>query len=409
MKDKSENKDTEETRKDNPKEFRLSLPEMTHEKSESSIDDSYNNNEEEGDIDLDEKQELEKLKDQFNLKKSSASTDIDDIQGIIYGGISSRFWVYRKHLICMDYDKIKKNSKHNRKFDGDKSGVIPFFAWQCVTLQLKDRYVDLVIKNEQKMKLFLKFLVMSLNTIDGSRGTAEKAFQQLYLREVMRREKMLKKTCYAKKGMYKKEALVLSEEAKQQIMVETRREIYQKTFFKYTLMKIRSKIAYQAFQSRMSINELFISQISDSYEILTENGDIPKVADYSQECIEKFDAILDGDFNSCMQKLIQHNLDPVVRQRKETLYRQRELKDLGLKSLDQLESKALKQNVGNLFANNIAKLLHAKEDAFLRKQELVMGKKKATRRDISDDGLSKDSTVKSEGAGGDRHPGSLRK
>jgi hypothetical protein len=60
----------------------------------------------------------------------------------------------------MDYDKIKKNSKHNRKFDGDKSGVIPFYAWQCITLQLKDRYVDLVIKNEQKMKLFLKFLVM---------------------------------------------------------------------------------------------------------------------------------------------------------------------------------------------------------------------------------------------------------
>ena len=45
----------------------------------------------------------------------------------------------------------------------------------------------------------------------------------------------------------------------------------------------------------------------------------------------KVDAILDGDFNSCMQKLIQHNLDPVVRQRKETLYKQRELKDLGLK------------------------------------------------------------------------------
>lgn len=37
---------------------------------------------------------------------------------------------------------------------------------------------------------------------------------------------MLKKTCFAKKGMYKKEALVLSEEAKEQIKVEKRREIY---------------------------------------------------------------------------------------------------------------------------------------------------------------------------------------
>lgn len=33
----------------------------------------------------------------------------------------------------------------------------------------------------------------------------------------MRREKQLKKLCFAKKGAYKKEALVLSEEAKEQI------------------------------------------------------------------------------------------------------------------------------------------------------------------------------------------------
>lgn len=97
---------------------------------------------------IDEQREKERVKDQFYKTKSSASCDISDIQGIIYGGISSRFWIYRKHLICMDYDKIKKNSKHNRKFEGDKSGVIPFFAWQCITLDLKTRYVDLVIKNE---------------------------------------------------------------------------------------------------------------------------------------------------------------------------------------------------------------------------------------------------------------------
>lgn len=94
----------------------------------------------------------------------------------------------------MDYDKIKKNSKNKRKFDGDKSGVIPFYAWQCITLQLKNRYVDLVIKNEQKMNMFLKFLVMTINTMDGTKDSAEKTFQQLYLYEVMKREKLLKKT-----------------------------------------------------------------------------------------------------------------------------------------------------------------------------------------------------------------------
>lgn len=160
MKEKQENKEMEEKPRDSLKQFHLALPEMNQDKSETSMSQSFINNEEEEDIDINEEQELEKLKKQFDLRKSSACSNIKDIQGIIYGGISSRFWIYRKHLICMDYDKIKKNSKHNRKFDGDKSGVIPFYAWQCITLQLKNRYVDLVIKNEQKMKLFLKFLVM---------------------------------------------------------------------------------------------------------------------------------------------------------------------------------------------------------------------------------------------------------
>jgi len=35
----------------------------------------------------------------------------------------------------------------------------------------------------------------------------------------------------------------------------------------------------------MSINELIISQINDSYEILTENGDILPVANYTPECV----------------------------------------------------------------------------------------------------------------------------
>lgn len=36
--------------------------------------------------------------------------------------------------------------------------------------------------------------------------------------------------------------------------------------FKYTLMKIRSKIAYQAFQNRQSINELMLTQMLKSYD-----------------------------------------------------------------------------------------------------------------------------------------------
>jgi hypothetical protein len=49
----------------------------------------------------------EKLKDEllkknkekiFYLKVSNASPDLSEIKGFIYGGISSRFWVLRKHI-----------------------------------------------------------------------------------------------------------------------------------------------------------------------------------------------------------------------------------------------------------------------------------------------------------------------
>jgi hypothetical protein len=53
-----------------------------------------------------------------------------------------------------------------------KESSFPFYAWECVTLHLKHRDVDLVIRNEKQMNLLLKFLVHSLDTIDGRRGSA---------------------------------------------------------------------------------------------------------------------------------------------------------------------------------------------------------------------------------------------
>jgi len=77
-------------------------------------------------MDIDQKQEQEKIESQYVYKKSSASGRIDDIEGIIFGGISSRFWIYRKHLCCMSYDAIKKNQKKNKN---NADAKIPFYAW----------------------------------------------------------------------------------------------------------------------------------------------------------------------------------------------------------------------------------------------------------------------------------------
>ena len=50
---------------------------------------------------------------------SSASTKVADIQGIIYGGINSRFWMLRKHINSMSVGELV---------------TVPFHAWDCISI-----------------------------------------------------------------------------------------------------------------------------------------------------------------------------------------------------------------------------------------------------------------------------------
>jgi hypothetical protein len=45
--------------------------------------------------------------DEFAYYPSSSSCSISDIEGMLIGGQSSRFWIYRKHMISMEYDILK--------------------------------------------------------------------------------------------------------------------------------------------------------------------------------------------------------------------------------------------------------------------------------------------------------------
>ncbi len=73
--------------------------------------------------------------------------------------------------------------------------------------------------------------------------------------------------------------------------------------------------------------------------ILTESGSIPAIAEYPQSCIDQFDDLLYGDISGAgntMPKLIDFNLEPVLKDRKRQKYIERELKELGLTSLKEL-------------------------------------------------------------------------
>ena len=57
----------------------------------------------------------------------------------------------------------------------------PFFAWDCITLIVKDRpHIFLVIKNERVMKKFITLLIIKLDTIDGNRGTMTLALDKIF-------------------------------------------------------------------------------------------------------------------------------------------------------------------------------------------------------------------------------------
>ena len=95
----------------------------------------------------------------YSLRVSSSSCRLDDIQGFVYGGMTSRFWMLRKHINSLSSEYFKKNT-------------LPFYSWDCITLQLEDKEVYLVINNEKQMEAFIKLLIYKLETIDGNRGSA---------------------------------------------------------------------------------------------------------------------------------------------------------------------------------------------------------------------------------------------
>ena len=94
------------------------------------------------------------LAKEYTLGKSSSSFTFDDLESFIIGPITSRFWLLRKHIMLSNKNFIEKD--------------MPFFAWQCITLQITGRPdIYLVIKNDKIMSMFIKLLIYKIQTIDG--------------------------------------------------------------------------------------------------------------------------------------------------------------------------------------------------------------------------------------------------
>lgn len=147
------------------------------------------------------------------LDKIDQQIDINDIQGFVYGSFLSRFWMLRigmNQLILDNSKKAMKRSKsvnqameqyekHRLKNDHEscseqQQGVsptdtscaeseqdqveVPFYAWQCISICLKNGHtLNLIIKDETDLKIFLLFLIKKLKSFDGARDTFETLFK----------------------------------------------------------------------------------------------------------------------------------------------------------------------------------------------------------------------------------------
>ena len=111
-----------------------------------------------------------------------------------------------------------------------------------MTLQLKTRDVDLVIRDQNNMDSFLLYLINHLKTLDGKKDSALKLLDNL--------------KSQAPYGQKKSYALMY------------RKIVYNKVLMKFKIMRIRSKISYIAFKKRMTISELIVTQILKSFKEL---------------------------------------------------------------------------------------------------------------------------------------------
>ena len=77
--------------------------------------------------------------------------------------------MFRKHFNSMQVNELG-SANH-------------FFSWECITLQFGLKNVDLVIKDEYEMKLFLRYLIYSLRTLDGYKNSANNLLKAMDLEE----------------------------------------------------------------------------------------------------------------------------------------------------------------------------------------------------------------------------------
>lgn len=83
-----------------------------------------------------------------------------------------------------------------------------------------------------------------------------------------------------------------------------------KVYMKYLLLKVKMKISFSALLKNMTIKELWMTQILNSFKYLRDSGQLlvkEEIGNKDQH--EIFKSILRGEIDFCLKLLIKYNLD----------------------------------------------------------------------------------------------------
>ena len=129
-----------------------------------------------------------------------------------------------------------------------KNDMVPFKSWECISLQLGNRDIDLVIPNQNDMDDLIAVVVKNMNTVDGNQGSAQVI------------EKQINKL--KKKHNEQHHRHDYDDDIELNLMSDKERfQLIKTTCFKYKIMRLRGKISYHAFCKNQTIPELIMTQV----------------------------------------------------------------------------------------------------------------------------------------------------
>ena len=114
------------------------------------------------------------------------------------------------------------------------------------------RDIELVIPDENQMKIVIQFLILVLKSVDGLRNSANEQINTMMAIQSQGESNqrwLFETKDFELNNLYRLNMQILSE----------------KTWKKFMLLKVRMKISYSAFAKDLTISELFLKAIEDAY------------------------------------------------------------------------------------------------------------------------------------------------